>query len=77
LQNAPGEHLIFVRYEKAHDPHKEWVYNSADIDGSKVVWAHDMGEEQNQVLLRYFKARQAWELDADQIPPKVAPYGAQ
>jgi hypothetical protein len=77
LQNTPGEHVIFVRYEKAHDPHKEWVYNSADIDASKVVWAHDMGEEQNQALLRYFEARRAWELDADEIPPKLAPYRAQ
>ncbi len=74
LEEAPGEHVIFVRYARTHDPHKEWVYNAADIDGSKVVWAHDMGEGENAELLRYFQDRQAWLLEADQAAPKLDPY---
>ena len=43
-----------MRYQPQHDPLQEWVYNNADIDGSKVVWARDMGPEQNEELIRYY-----------------------
>ena len=28
----------------------EWAFNEADIDRSKIVWAHDMGPEQNSAI---------------------------
>ncbi|MBZ5721587.1 MAG: hypothetical protein LAO03_14505 [Acidobacteriia bacterium] len=74
LQPTPGQHLIIVRYAPDHKVDYEWVYNLADIDGSKVVWARDMGESENQALLRYFKDRKAWVLNADTSPPKLQPY---
>jgi hypothetical protein len=52
----------------------EWVYNAADIDGAKVVWARDMDLRNNAELLRYFHDRQAWSLDADQSPPALKPW---
>jgi hypothetical protein len=57
LENTPGQHLVIVRVGPSHQPDPEWVYNAADIDGSKVVWARDMGEKDNQELLQYFKNR--------------------
>jgi hypothetical protein len=63
-----------VRYQRNHDPQLEWVYNGADIDHAKVVWARDMGDDQNQELLRYYNDRRVWLLDADAIPPQVSPY---
>jgi hypothetical protein len=63
-----------VQYSPNHDCLHEWVYNLADIDMQKVVWARDMGPEQNQELLRYYSTRRVWVLDADAIPPKLAPY---
>jgi hypothetical protein len=76
LETAPAPQLVFVRYSPKHIVDVEWVYNRADIDGAKVVWARDMGAEKNQELLQYFKNRQAWMLDADDSPPKLSPYSA-
>src|SRR5262249_42056941 len=43
LNGIPGRHLVVVRFGPNHSCHDEWVYNGADIDGSRIVWAHDMG----------------------------------
>lgn len=74
LEALPGQHLVIVSYGANHDPTSEWVYNSADIDGSKVVWARDMGPAQNQELLRYYDGRRVWYLEADNNPSKLAAY---
>jgi hypothetical protein len=76
LKSIQGDHLIIVHYGPEHGSHIEWVYNDADIDGAKVVWARDMGEEQNLELLRYFSKRQLWLLYADESPPRLEPYAA-
>ncbi len=76
LENTPGQHLIIVRYAPSHLPDREWVFNAADIDGSKVVWARDMDEKSNQELLQYFKNRHVWLLEPDESPPKLSPYPA-
>ena len=76
LEGSDGQQLVFVRYGPNHNLDSEWVYNRADIDGSKVVWARDMGNAKNQELLQYFKSRQAWMLDADDLPPRMSPYSA-
>ena len=74
LTTYPGRHLVLVRYKPGHDVGLEWVYNDADIDASKVVWARDMGAAQNRELLDYFRGRRAWWLEADDHPPRLIPY---
>ena len=74
VEQMPGKQLVLVRYGPQHDPKIEWVYNGADIDGSTVVWARDMGSRDNQELLHYFSNRKVWLLEADNTPPKLSPY---
>jgi hypothetical protein len=73
LQNAPGEHLILVHYNPTHSPDREWVYNAADVDHAKVVWARDMGERDNLELLLYFRNRKVWRVNPDEIPTQLEP----
>jgi hypothetical protein len=73
LASGPGEHVIFVRYTGTQSPHEEWIYNLSDIDGSRVVWAQDMGAE-NSKLVQYFKGRKFWLLEPDIDPRNVRPY---
>jgi hypothetical protein len=44
LEQIPGRELAIVRYSPEHNSLDEWVYNAADIDNSKVVWAREMDE---------------------------------
>jgi hypothetical protein len=76
LQNLPGKHLVIVHYGPQHSAHIDWIFNRADIDGAKVVWARDMGDRQNQELLLYFKDRRSWRIEADDPAPKLEPYSA-
>ncbi len=75
LDNTPGKHLVIVHYGPKHSAHVDWIANRADIDGSKIVWARDMGEAQNEELVRYFKDRHVWLVNAEDPVPRPEPYG--
>jgi hypothetical protein len=74
LERYPGCQLAIVRYAANHAPFDDWVYNAAEIDKSKVVWAREMDSSTNVELLRYFKDRKAWLVEPDLNPPRVSPY---
>jgi hypothetical protein len=74
LANAGGRHLVIVHYGDKHNTYKEWVYNDANIDASPVVWARAMDPDNDRNLVRYFASRRVWLLEADQVPPVLAPY---
>ena len=73
LAQYPGRQLVFVRYWPKHTL-TEWVYNSADIDRQSVVFARDLGAEENEKLLAYYPDRATWLLEPDARPPKLTPY---
>jgi hypothetical protein len=77
LSQISGHHLVIVCYgvnwAYEHDPGNELVYNSSDIDNAKIVWAHDMGTE-NQELINYFRDRQVWLLNGDDPRPQLSQY---
>ena len=74
LNALPGKQLVFVRYWPSHIFQDEWVYNAADIDGSKIVWARDLGFTENETLQRYYPDRKLWLLEPDAEPPKLSAY---
>jgi hypothetical protein len=73
LQSTAGKHLVVVRYSERHNVHAEWVYNRADIDGSKAVWARQIPGRSLTPLLNYFKDRQVWWLEPDQASQQLRP----
>jgi hypothetical protein len=76
LKEDGRHHLVIVRYGLRRQQNDEWVYNEADIDGARVVWAREMAPPQTRRLLEYFKDRQVWlaEINDDDIPQKLVPY---
>ena len=77
IAQSPGKQLVFVRYWPQHIFQDEWVYNAANIDRSRVVWARDLGSSENRELLRYYPDRTAWLLEPDAMPPKLTRYQAE
>jgi hypothetical protein len=65
LNSIPGEHLVIVHYSKEHDPSAEWVYNAADIDHAKIVWAREIPGVDLHPLLNYFGFRRVWLVNPD------------
>jgi hypothetical protein len=76
LADKPGQHLVLVRYLPSHNPHKEWVYNAADIDHAKIVWAREIPGLDLRPLLDYYRDRSVWLVEADLPSPSFAPYRA-
>jgi len=76
LAQLPDKQLVFVRYWPQHMFQAEWVYNAADIDRARVVWARDLGSSEDQKLLRYYPDRTAWLFEPDATPPKLARFQA-
>ncbi len=74
LQHTPGKHLILVRYDQHHNIHDEWVYNGAEIDTAKVLWARELDPQQNAKLFAYFHDRKIWLVTPDSDNTYLEPY---
>ena len=72
LMRQGTRHLVIVRYAPGRNTNAEWVYNKADIDASDIVWARDMGDEQNFELIDYYQGRKVWLLEPDAVPLRLS-----
>jgi hypothetical protein len=72
LAREAGKQLVFVRYRPQRTA-REWIQNAAEIDRARVVWAIDLGPEEDQILRSYYPDRRAWLLEPDARPPHLTP----
>ncbi len=72
LAKIPDKLLVFVRYSPRHIFQDEWVYNEADIDRARIVWARDLGTTEDEKLQHYYGDRAVWLLEPDVRPPKLS-----
>ena len=77
LAALPGQHLVLVRYAKDHNSGEEYVYNDADIDREKTVWAREIPGVDVTPLLTYFRNRDVWLFEPDEDNGTVSPYSPQ
>jgi hypothetical protein len=75
LNASPDKHLVFVRYGANHIlVADEWIYNDANLSGAKVIWARDMGSEENRHILEDYPGRRVWLIEPDLNPLKLLSY---
>ncbi len=74
LNRLPGRHLVIVRYPPGHDYRDQWVYNAADVDRAKIVWAHEVPGQDLAPLLSYYSTRKVWLIEPDDVPPRLQAY---
>jgi hypothetical protein len=68
LEQQPGKQLVIVRYGPGHDVLYEWVWNLAEIDQQKVIWARELKPTWNVQLLRHYPDRRVWLIEPDAAP---------
>jgi hypothetical protein len=73
LNSLPGEHLVIVRYSPSGGS-GEWVYNAADVDHAKIVWAREIPGVSMKPLMDYFKSRKVWLVEPAVNPITLQPY---
>ena len=75
LEKIPGQLLVFVHYNYPRHPFQdEWVYNRADIDNARIVWARDLGSAEDEKLVQYYPHRKVLLLEPDVRPPQLSDY---
>jgi len=74
LSHTPGKHLVIVHYPPDYNVHDDWVFNGAEIDGAKILWARETNPQQNEKLFAYFKDRQIWLVAPEEDNTELIPY---
>jgi hypothetical protein len=75
LEQVPGNHLVFVKSKAKSSNLFQWIYNEADIDASRIVWARDLGELKNAELAEYYNgSRKIWLVDPNVEPATYIRY---
>lgn len=74
LKEQPLKFLVFVRYGEGHNFHEEWVYNEANLDEAKVIFARDLGSEPNRSLLARYPDRRVLLVTLTERTLSVDPY---
>jgi hypothetical protein len=76
LESYPGKQLVLVQYSAKGKSQAGFVYNGADMDHGKVIWAWDMGRAENEKLIECYKDRDVWLLDPTTEQARLIPYAS-
>ena len=71
LQKIPGKHLVFVKYAPNHCFCEEWVFNSADLQSQKIVYARPFTPKTDRGLAQYLEDHDVWIVEPDERPYKL------
>jgi hypothetical protein len=74
LAETPGKHLVFVRAKTDSNNLFQWIYNAADLDTSRFVWARDLGDADNAQLAGSMPGRSVWMVDPNVEPATLTSY---
>jgi hypothetical protein len=72
LEKIPGKHLVFVKYEPGHCFCEEWVFNGADLQEQRIVYARPVSPESDQGLAEYLSEHSVWVMEPDARPYRLA-----
>jgi hypothetical protein len=74
LTAVPGKHLAILRYGPKQPMHREWVFNAANIDNSRIVWAREMTPDEDRPLFDHFRDRDVWLVQPNGPGPLLSRY---
>lgn len=74
LSRQPGNQLAIVRYRPRHEVIHEWVYNGADLERDKIVWARELRPDWTSALVQHYQGRKIWLVEPDATPVLAMPY---
>jgi hypothetical protein len=76
LEAEPGKQLVLIHYNPAtHSNDDAWTFNLANLDTTKIVWARESSDpDENQRLIDYFKDRKVWLAEPDANPKRIIRY---
>jgi hypothetical protein len=75
LERHDRSSLVFVRYPDDYTVHDEWVYNPDGLVSAQVIFAHDLGSRNAELIARY-PDRAVWLVEvSDQV--RLEPYGVR
>jgi hypothetical protein len=77
LEKQPGSHLVFVTYDDEVSPHEEWVWNRAEMESSRVIFAHHLGDTKNPELVAAYPGRSVWLVSVSSSDAGLKPYSPQ
>ncbi len=61
LSAQGGKHLVFLETSEANPADARfYVYNEAEMNAASIIWAHNLSESENEVLIDYHQNRKIW-----------------
>jgi hypothetical protein len=65
LERRADQSLVLVGYGRGQSASTEWVYNEADLDATRVLFARSISPEADQALVLAYPERVVWQLSSN------------